>query len=303
MSNEGFSYDRYIDLLSGQKTYYQALQYKKQCIPIKLYKYLSVKDYTYDTIEKEEIWASETKVLNDPFEFEMYYADQAEDRIKEFYEDVLERNEVIALTCDYRNKLMWAHYADSHRGLCLEYQVLNSAHVYPVEYVQHRTNITQDVNAWLDRSKYILEHPEDLKPEDDALIAQITKIMVSKGSEWAYEQEYRIVTRDHDSIFNEQFENYKNQDGSIHSTSDLGIELSGIYLGYKFPKKDIDKVRRVVDNINKKRKLSILKESAKDVNDKELKFAEQILQQEERLITISKIIADDNLTLESKLVY
>ena len=275
MSNEGFSYDRYIDLLSGQKTYYQALQYKKQCIPIKLYKYLSVKDYTYDTIEKEEIWASETKVLNDPFEFEMYYADQAEDRIKEFYEDVLERNEVIALTCDYRNKLMWAHYADSHRGLCLEYQVLNYAHVYP----------------------------EDLKPEDDALIAQITKIMVSKGSEWAYEQEYRIVTRDHDSIFNEQFENYKNQDGSIHSTSDLGIELSGIYLGYKFPKKDIDKVRRVVDNINKKRKLSILKESAKDVNDKELKFAEQILQQEERLITISEIIADDNLTLESKLVY
>ena len=111
------------------------------------------------------------------------------------------------------------------------------------------------------------------------------------------------VTRDHDSIFNEQFENYKNQDGSIHSTSDLGIELSGIYLGYKFPKKDIDKVRRVVDNINKKRKLSILKESAKDVNDKELKFAEQILQQEERLITISEIIADDNLTLESKLVY
>ena len=64
MSNEGFSYDRYIDLLSGQKTYYQALQYKKQCIPIKLYKYLSVKDYTYDTIEKEEIWASETKVSN-----------------------------------------------------------------------------------------------------------------------------------------------------------------------------------------------------------------------------------------------
>lgn len=79
------------------------------------------------------------------------------------------------------NELMWAHYADSHRGFCIEYDLDILCQHYPegfnviselnVEYQINRPNISSDGNI------------------DDIL----HKLFGIKSTAWEYENEYRIV--------------------------------------------------------------------------------------------------------------
>ena len=88
---EKFSYNEFLDLI--EKNEWQADKYKSKLIPNHLYKYQPIgsggmRTKRIQTIKKEEIWASRVKYLNDPFEFKMLYANQENDEIREFYEDV-----------------------------------------------------------------------------------------------------------------------------------------------------------------------------------------------------------------------
>ena len=55
--------------------------------------------------------------------------DALEDKVRkntiETQQAVLERYRVYCLCPDVHNMLMWAHYADKHRGICLEFNVRN----------------------------------------------------------------------------------------------------------------------------------------------------------------------------------
>ena len=140
---EKFSYNEFLDLI--EKNEWQADKYKSKFIPNHLYKYQPIgsggmRTKRIQTIKKEEIWASRVKYLNDPFEFKMLYANQENDEIREFYEDVLDRNEIICLSGKWNDKLMWAHYADSHAGMCVEYTFQGNwkGQVIPVTYVANR---------------------------------------------------------------------------------------------------------------------------------------------------------------------
>ncbi len=67
---------------------------------------------------------------------------------------------------------MWAHYADSHRGVCFKFDILEDLDSFlvplPVEY----------------NSDYI---------EFDALNSNIAGLIRRKSEDWSYEDEYRIV--------------------------------------------------------------------------------------------------------------
>lgn len=299
MDNAVFSYDKYIEIVKNDKFNVKAQKYKKQYIPEKLYKYLSLnrtKARSKKMIENEKIWASQIKVLNDPFEFNMFYANLDEANRKYFYKDVLDRNEVVSLSDSCFNKLMWAHYGDSHRGICLEYKVLNSHFIYPVNYVKYRTNITTEVNQLIKRTSYWVNNGFAIdKAEDKALIEKINLLMISKGSEWKYENEYRVVTRNHEDIKNNHFDSYKEENGSLHKTFDLGIEISKIILGYKYPENDKKFIKQIVKKINENR----IHEEMKTYGLKKNKAIE-ILKEEERIVTINEIDADDSLNLKIK---
>jgi hypothetical protein len=69
--------------------------------------------------------------------------------------------------------LMWAHYADHHRGVCLVFNV--------------RTNdicSATQVNYSTDYPRYSLSDDTDLSP------------FYSKSADWAYEEEYRLVAQE-----------------------------------------------------------------------------------------------------------
>ena len=165
---EKFSYNEFLDLI--EKSEWQADKYKNKFIPNHLYKYQPIgsgmmRTKRIQTIKKEEIWASRVKYLNDPFEFKMLYASQENDEIREFYEDVLDRNEIICLSGKWDDKLMWAHYAESHAGMCVEYTLQGNRkeQVIPVAYVANRQSYDDEIKTWLENKGQALEQMVEQK--------------------------------------------------------------------------------------------------------------------------------------------
>ena len=72
---------------------------------------------------------------------------------------------------------MWSHYADSHRGLCIEYEIDPNAHPYfgPVQYtVEHQATQLEEI----------------LRDSNSA----VRKYYFDKSAPWRYEREWRLLT-------------------------------------------------------------------------------------------------------------
>jgi len=70
---------------------------------------------------------------------------------------------------------MWSHYAENHRGICLEFNVMNNLFISAVEVLY--------------RSRYPLWAPYSAT-EYNAI-----EMALTKAAEWSYEQEFRIFAR------------------------------------------------------------------------------------------------------------
>ena len=92
--------------------------------------------------------------------------------LKEATEHALDSIGYYCLTSKPDNLLMWAHYADSHRGVCLKFDILEDLETFlvpiPVEY----------------SSEYV---------DYDAMNSNFADLIRRKSKEWEYEQEYRII--------------------------------------------------------------------------------------------------------------
>jgi hypothetical protein len=75
--------------------------------------------------------------------------------------------------CD--DVLMWAHYADSHKGVCLEFDGYSSlmAQAQQVDYVEMRPSI----------NPYLSDDP----------VATMEKAFLTKAEQWKYEGEWRLI--------------------------------------------------------------------------------------------------------------
>lgn len=73
------------------------------------------------------------------------------------------------------NLLMWAHYAENHQGFCVEY-----------EYDEHELSlfeVTYSSKPLTVTAKEILFTPDEV----------FTRLLTTKGIEWMYEDEWRII--------------------------------------------------------------------------------------------------------------
>jgi hypothetical protein len=92
--------------------------------------------------------------------------------------------------------LMWAHYADFHRGFALEYdrsllkesQQRNKVHLFPVAYGDERYDATQHE---IDMLKVRFEHGSNFPLTDEL---SCVKANIHKGSDWRYEREWRLIS-------------------------------------------------------------------------------------------------------------
>lgn len=82
---------------------------------------------------------------------------------------------------------LWAHYADNHRGICIEYDLVNTKTeifknlCFPIEYLEDY-DLTKDVKYSFNKKSFNL----NLK----------IKPLLLKAKDWSYEEEWRIIFDD-----------------------------------------------------------------------------------------------------------
>jgi hypothetical protein len=99
----------------------------------------------------------------------------AKARFQELYDLEMNRNGVLCMSARNDDILMWAHYADSHRGVCLEFTSISPlmSLAQRVHYSETRPIISQYTNV------------------DKAI--SFERAMLTKSEHWCYEKEWRII--------------------------------------------------------------------------------------------------------------
>lgn len=97
---------------------------------------------------------------------------------------------IVSLCADNKNRLMWSHYADNHRGFCIEYDFsfLNLgddvALISPVIYSAMRPKI-----PW---KAYVATENSDKAEIDKDIFSSLLLALLTKDEVWSYEREWRI---------------------------------------------------------------------------------------------------------------
>jgi hypothetical protein len=92
---------------------------------------------------------------------------------------------VLSLSETYSSVLMWSHYGDHHRGLCLEYDtsLMPMPTLGPVDYKAPRAVRAHDLLRW------------KLEGSADAEKRVRQTYFHAKSDEWAYEREWRDISQ------------------------------------------------------------------------------------------------------------
>jgi len=182
--------------------------------PRKLYKYRSgLEDRDIQALISNKMWFSTCKMFNDPFEctpntnyFQLIDKLLRENEevkqgyiglskleqvtlIKKFLEEQKNTNIMdienfkngIAVSCLSSRKdsiLMWGHYANSHKGICIEYDILELAEKTRKTYIP---------------VKYSNEMPHMTGLGEHDVYRYILELIRTKAKDWEYECEWRCV--------------------------------------------------------------------------------------------------------------
>lgn len=244
-----FDKDKYKRFIINQE-FDKADEYRINNIPKKLYKFVYLNDVPecidkceyenknnekIDSIADNKFWVSTHDNLNDPFELKSIFIE--EEKIKEYGYPVELVKEVLNVYREYligcfttnltSNLPMWAHYANNHKGICVEYEVVSPKFFYPVIYEKGRHLSNKICMNFLALSvKDMNGIITDEEEKDLELYSQILYYSTMiKDKSWEYEDEYRYI------IHKMKLEGKEIKGGTLLNTRDMGIKISGIYLG------------------------------------------------------------------------
>ena len=260
------------------------LEYKNERMPDSLFKYKSANNHIYDLICDDLLFLEKIERLNDPYEAQLfydiekiakefsfknrkvvkkeldggeieaeYYKEMDDDGKNELNSIIHEINDklknMISINClSERNDInpLWAHYADNHRGICIEYDLKNCGNnflktlCFPVNYVE-KNDSTEDLISLIVYKNFDEWH-------------FLYKSADTKSIDWKYENEWRIVFIENDRNFTDFYSSNKH-----YATF---IEPKSIYLGLKID----EEVKRRIMDICKFRKINLYRMVKKDYN-------------------------------------
>ena len=182
---------------------------------VKIYKYHKINKFLYDLLINSEIWCADPYTFNDPFDCNLtidgnntseqirnYFRVANWNNSKETDEDIrrlVETNfedkkafqkkinsiskkiiQTMGLACFAQTKdnlLMWAHYTEEHKGICLEF------------------DYTKDLNFFrpLKRVIYDEKYPVYNYYEDKKNV--VGQLMLHKSRHWEYEEQLRLIKK------------------------------------------------------------------------------------------------------------
>ena len=112
-----------------------------------------------------------------------YLMQMLANRIKRELDAELGDEGVLSLSATWKSGLMWSHYADEHRGICIEYDTRDQQHLRlaGVDYKGPRAIKTSDLYRW------------KVRGNADAKERVFKTYFYTKSNEWRYEREWRDV--------------------------------------------------------------------------------------------------------------
>jgi hypothetical protein len=173
-----------------------------------LYRYRHASTNTFSEISEGQAWYSKYSELNDPFEG--IYVNQS---CNIAVDALIQTLRVCCFSERNDNLLMWAHYADNHRGICLEYDIPDDV---------HEKTFMQIIYG---ESQPILKKVEVFPAGDPnagklSLKKEDVAVFLTKSADWAYEREWRTL-RITDKLF---------EKGELHT---IPGKLSAVYFGLR----------------------------------------------------------------------
>lgn len=109
-------------------------------------------------------------------------------KIKEFVENV----GICSFSQEFLNTLMWSHYADNHRGVCLTYGIPNTFFDETVNDILGIVPVDYGSDPLSDWFLHILD---EYVPFEGFIRSLIKKAFAVKAELWQHEQEVRIVRK------------------------------------------------------------------------------------------------------------
>ena len=143
---------------------------------MRIYHFIDAK-WGLDDIRQRRLKISRIGELNDPFEFLAFSARDKDVRraFQQTKEEISKTKGILCFSKNWRNPLLWSHYADSHRGLCLGFEI-KTERLDKIRYISHRPEPDLEI----------------LSRSDGTEEKYMQTILGSKFSHWRYEQEYRL---------------------------------------------------------------------------------------------------------------
>jgi hypothetical protein len=233
-----------------------------------LYKYRAINDNTLKMLKNTELYCSEPKCFNDPFDsyFEFDFNGTTDDLIKYFKSNGIpesdiscnlakiragekeikdffpredhDNSSVLNISCfseEPDNILLWSHYAKNHSGICIGFKTYYDAgscclHFSPDDLGKFHPDITSGIIP-LSKVEYSDDMPKPYnRLKDD--VKRLIEFVKTKSIIWIYEKEYRII------LFKRIMKN-----NPIHFDQN---EISEIIFGINADEKSKQKIRDII---------------------------------------------------------
>lgn len=180
-------------------------------IPTELYKHASISNNLYKTLINAELWFAAPTSFNDPFDCQINdQTNWTDESIREYVrktalvtgenidvDDVVRKNKINpgsfnefftkhlknilskqGVACFLPNPdniLLWAHYSDSHKGVCLKFDITKDENLFATTFPVQYSNDYPNFNYLTEREQLV------------------NKAMLTKSIHWKYENEIRVL--------------------------------------------------------------------------------------------------------------
>ena len=269
----------YYKVIEAFKTYiyYQIVPSAHKCYYPTAYAFRKCNTFLYQALVNEQLYISSPTTFNDPFDCPirelLNNGTEISYLMRQAYTDCLkiacftsniklpyqkEPNNPSSIVsnekkhkrdrAEFLNTLMWAHYADSHSGICIKYRFYES--------ISSLGSFDKNIVSYFNDVRY---SKKDMRLYSKLNTINVEDAFFLKGKEWEYENELRFLYYD------------ANGKGE-HSTIDIPNCIEAIYFGLKCSNKDRDTIINLMKN-----KKVVIKDIYGNTKENPVKFYQMVI--------------------------
>ena len=249
--------------------YYLILQSSHTSYRPTAYSFRKCSEYLYQSLINEQLNVSSPTTFNDPFDCPIKElldnGDEIASLLRRAYNSCLKISCFICNTKlpyhlnedlirdekkhngdpeEYLNTLLWAHYADFHKGVCIKYRFCDSI-----------SKLGGDSDSVVSYFKDVKYSDADMSQYSNKDSINMEDAFFLKGKEWEYENELRYL-------------HYDISSDSTYGSVAIPNSVEAIYFGLRCSKNNVDTIRKIMSD----KKLVVKDLLGNVVEEKPIKF-------------------------------